>query len=86
MKKKLDCDTCVQPPKNGEKKTLKTILAGVAALLFCPCHLVFFIPLLAGTALGSVISQYTGVLTAVMMVIFGLSLWYLFRNLTSKES
>jgi hypothetical protein len=48
--------------------------------------LVLFLPLLAGTALGSVISQYTGVLTAVMMVIFGLSLWYLFRNLTSKES
>jgi mercuric ion transport protein len=86
MKKKLECDTCDDHSKKSERKSLKAILAGLAALIFCPCHLVLFIPLLAGTALGSVISQYTGVITAIMMVIFGLSLWYLIRNLLTKES
>jgi putative Mn2+ efflux pump MntP len=70
----------------GEKMTMKTILAGAAALLFCPCHIILFLPLLAGTALGTVLSQYTGVLTAVFAVIFGLSIWYLLRGLGTKEN
>jgi mercuric ion transport protein len=63
-----------------EKKSWKTILAGGLALLTCPCHVVLLIPLLAGTAFGSVLSQYTGVLTAGLVVLFGLSIWYLMRN------
>jgi mercuric ion transport protein len=64
-----------------EKKSFKTILAGIVALLACPCHLILFLPLLAGTALGSVLSQYTGMITAVMVVVFALSLWYVLRQL-----
>jgi mercuric ion transport protein len=63
-----------------EKRSWKTILAGGLALLTCPCYVVLLIPLLAGTALGSVLSQYTGVLTAGLVVVFGLSIWYLMRN------
>jgi mercuric ion transport protein len=70
----------------GEKKTFKAVLAGAVALLFCPCHIILFLPLLAGTALGTVLSQYTGVLTAVFAVLFGLSVWYLMRNLGTKEN
>jgi mercuric ion transport protein len=82
MKNKNDSDQI----NKGEKKTFKTVLAGAVALLFCPCHIVLFLPLLAGTALGTVLSQYTGVLTAVFAVLFGLSLWYLMRSLGTKEN
>jgi mercuric ion transport protein len=68
-----------------EKKSFKTILAGIIALLACPCHLILFLPLLAGTALGSVLSQYTGMLTTVMVVVFALSLWYVLRQLFAES-
>jgi mercuric ion transport protein len=68
-----------------EKRNVKTILAGIIALLACPCHLILFLPLLAGTALGSVLSQYTGTLTTVMVVVFALSLWYVLRQLFAES-
>jgi mercuric ion transport protein len=68
-----------------EKKSIKVIFAGIIALLACPCHLVLFLPLLAGTAFGSALSQYTGTLTAVMVVVFALSLWYVLRQLFAES-
>jgi hypothetical protein len=67
--------------KSGKKVTL----AGIVALIFCPCHLFLLLPLLGGTVLGSVLAQYTGILTIVLSVIFGISLWYIIKYIFSNE-
>jgi mercuric ion transport protein len=85
MKNKLFCKSCDDNKKGKSKTSFKTIFAGLVALVACPCHLVIFIPLLAGTAFGSVLAQYTGILTAILAVIFGLSIWYLIKNLNTSE-
>jgi mercuric ion transport protein len=62
------------------------VVLTVTGLLACPCHLIITLPLLisllAGTALGSFLSRYTGLVTTFAGVYFVVALalgyWFLF--------
>ncbi|MFQ5756634.1 MAG: hypothetical protein ACE5H7_11170 [Acidiferrobacterales bacterium] len=47
---------------------------GVVAAITCPCHLVFIVPLLAGTAAGAFLTQYFAMTLILFSVLFVLSL------------
>lgn len=57
------------------KRGLKGWLLVGTAFLFCPCHLVFILPFLAGTAFGGILSQYYGVAIGVSGAIFVILVW-----------
>ncbi|TFB21455.1 hypothetical protein E3U55_09085 [Filobacillus milosensis] len=52
------------------KNTVKGFGWTAMALITCPCHLVFIIPLLAGTALGSFLAEYETITWGVLGVLF----------------
>ena len=57
----------------------KPYLSAGIALLTCPCHLPLLAAVLAGTALGGWLSQYTLAVTMGMTGIFILAVLYSFR-------
>ncbi|WP_018133547.1 hypothetical protein [Effusibacillus pohliae] len=68
-----------------QNKSLKGWLLMGAAFLFCPCHLVFLVPLLAGTALGGILSRYWGITSGVLAAIFVVLLWLGFKFLNQEK-
>lgn len=57
--------------KKGHKGWL---LMGIA-FLFCPCHLILILPLLAGTVVGGILSQHYGVAFGIFGAIFVILIW-----------
>lgn len=57
------------------KRGLKGWLLMGIAFLFCPCHLILILPLLAGTAVGGILSQYYGVAFGLFGAIFVILVW-----------
>lgn len=51
------------------------------ALLTCPCHLVFLIPLLAGTAFGTYLADYKIATIIILSAIFALSFYMGFKRM-----
>ncbi|RED75986.1 hypothetical protein [Cohnella phaseoli] len=69
-----------------EKESKKGWGWGVLAFLTCPCHLVFIIPLLAGTALGAFLTTYKTAAFIVLGVLFALSLYRVFNKIGQDKT
>lgn len=54
------------------------------AVLTCPCHLPIWIAILGTTAVGAMLSRYTGVAALAFTLLFVASAWASFR-LFSRE-
>lgn len=59
-------------------------LMAAVAVLTCPCHLPLLAAVLAGTALGGVLTEHMGIALAVLAVLFVASAWSAVR-LFSRE-
>jgi mercuric ion transport protein len=57
-----------------------------SALLTCPCHLPVLAALLAGTAVGGLLTQHMGLLLVGLTAYFGLALWLGLRWLKPKPA
>ncbi len=68
------------------KENMKSLGWGILALLTCPCHLVFMIPLLAGTTLGAYLVAHQTIAGIVLAIIFAISLCMMFRRITKQEN
>lgn len=55
-------------------------IAGVVAILTCPCHIVLLILILGGTTGAAWLSKYLPVLSIILGVVFVVSLWFLLRR------
>jgi mercuric ion transport protein len=55
------------------------------AFLTCPCHLVLIIPLLAGTALGTYLTDHKLATIVILGITFALSLYMGFKRMNLQD-
>ncbi len=65
--------------------SVKGYLAILSALVFCPCHLLILAAVLAGTSLGSLISEHYGLLFPLTALYFIGALFVGVRWMTRSE-
>lgn len=57
------------------KDKFKTAGYFVLAFVTCPCHLVFIVPLLAGTTLGFLLVDHFTIVRVIFTIVFGFFLY-----------
>jgi len=67
------------------KKSFKGYLLLTTAALTCPCHLPFYLALLAGTGLTGVLSQHLWITGIALTAIFLISLHFGLKTLKSER-
>ncbi|CDN41318.1 Uncharacterized mercuric resistance protein MerE [Paenibacillus sp. P22] len=67
------------------KDNTKKMGWGFLALLSCPCHLVLILPLLAGTTLGAYFAAHQGAASAILAILFVISLCMVFKRTNIQE-
>ena len=69
--------------------SIRGFVVGIAAFLFCPCHLVFTIPLFlllaGGTAVGAWVANNSTIIYAISTVLFVGGLLLAFRWLMTDD-